>query len=111
MTNEDIKNSTTLIGPSCVGKSLLANELSKKLNMNYVCIDDLLVMIGYEQSGNLSQNKKVQQKFIRQCAEEIINDPSSAVYLRNPRYRKKQIELIKDFVKLYNYYANMFGGL
>ena len=48
MNKDDIKKSISLIGPSCVGKSLIAFELSQKTGMPIICIDDLLVMIEYE---------------------------------------------------------------
>lgn len=111
MTDEDLKNSITLIGPSCVGKSLLASEISKKLNMPYVCIDDLIVMIGYEQSGLLNRNKKTQKRFMNLLVQDVSTDPELSRYLRNPKYREKETQLIKEFVDLYNYYADMFGGL
>ncbi|MBQ9795916.1 MAG: hypothetical protein IJW36_03050 [Clostridia bacterium] len=111
MTDEDLKNSITLIGPSSVGKSLIASELSKKLNIPYVCIDDLLVMIDYEQRGLLSIDKKVQKRFVKLLIEDIKQDEELSVYMHNPTFRTKEIKLINDFIELYNYYAEMFGGL
>ena len=112
MTEEDLKKSITLIGPSCVGKSLLSNTLANKLNMNYVSIDDLLEMIEREKEGDLSPDPIKQKLFIKNALEDLCaRDPAVNNAMENPKYKRMQIKLIKNVVDVYNHYVNLFGSL
>lgn len=111
MKKEDIRQSISLIGPSSVGKSLISAELSNKTQMPVICIDDLLLMIDYEKNGKLNKSKDVQKLFAKKCIEELRGDPNFEVVLRNPTLRKREIKLLNDMLKLYNFYLKLFGSL
>ena len=71
MRKEHLNNSLFLIGPSCVGKSLLSLELGKRLNMPVVCIDELFMYVEDEIKGFLNHSIKGQNKFIQKCINDI----------------------------------------
>jgi tRNA A37 N6-isopentenylltransferase MiaA len=60
MNYNNMKKSISLIGPSCVGKSLLAEQLGKKYKMPVINMDDLLAYIQYEMNGLISEDEVVQ---------------------------------------------------
>ena len=79
MKKGDIANSIFLTGPTCVGKSLVSGELSKKLNMEVVSIDDLIMFVQYEQYGWLGSSVKKQNEFINTCIRDIQKDKKLTV--------------------------------
>lgn len=111
MKKENLEKSIMLMGPSCVGKSLIANRLSKKLNLPVLSLDDLFNFINMEQSGIISPSKPAQISYIHACLEEIEQDPKTRENLEKEEYRQTQIKLVYDFIDLYNYYNNLVGPL
>lgn len=111
MKKENLEKSIMLIGPSCVGKSLIAERLSKQLDMPVLSLDDLFAFIDMEQDRILSPNPKNQASYINACLEEIKNDPQMSETLENEEYRQTQIKLVYDFIDLYNYYRHLVGPL
>lgn len=111
MKIENLKNSITLIGPSSVGKSFLSTELSKKLNMPHICIDDLIVIIRSEKCGDIAPIESKKKQFINRCIEDIRNDHELSKLLKDKKYAQKEIQLVHDFIGLYNHYLKLFGSL
>lgn len=111
MTEQDVNNSITLIGPSSVGKSFLSDELSKKLKLNIVSVDDLLFMIEYERDGWFDPEKDEQDVFIRNCAKEIMNTPKLKQYMKDPILKEKIVDIVLNLVGIYKNYVKMFGSL
>lgn len=111
MNRKDIKNSIFLIGPACVGKSLLATELGKKLDIPVVCIDDLLIFVQYENLNILGVSKQQRASFISQCNRELKDDKNLKQNLNDSKYRKAQLNRASEIYDLYKYYVDLFGGL
>ena len=65
MKDSNLKKSIVLIGPSGVGKSLIATELSKRLGIQRVCIDDIYEYVAEEIDVQLSDSPKRQEKYKR----------------------------------------------
>ncbi|MBQ8909320.1 MAG: hypothetical protein IJY90_03445 [Clostridia bacterium] len=111
MKHQNLSRSITLIGPSSVGKSLLAMELAKKTGFKNLCIDDLITVVRVEKEGLIGPEFNQQQAFVDRCIKDIQSDSELSYLLKNKRYRSQELQLIDDFVGLYNYYLNMFGNL
>ncbi len=111
MKIENLKNSITLIGPSSVGKSFLSAELGKKLKMPHICIDDLIAIIRSEKCGNIGPTEQKKKQYINRCIEDIQNDHELSKLLKDKRYAQKEIQLVHDFIDLYDYYLKLFGSL
>jgi len=111
MKIENLKNSITLIGPSSVGKSFLSAELGKKLKMPHICIDDLITVIRSEKCGDIAPSKTKKKQFINRCIEDIRNDHELSKLLKDKRYAQKEIQLVHDFIALYDHFLNLFGSL
>ena len=111
MTKENLEKSIVLIGPSCVGKSLISSELSKKTNMKHICIDDLLVMIEYEKDGDINSNIEKQKEFAKRLLQHVMQDPKQRKNLIIPKFEQKTFKLIKGILDLYNSYVEVFGNL
>lgn len=111
MKMENLKNSITLIGPSSVGKSFLSAELGNKLKMPYICIDDLISMIRSEKCGDIAPTETKKKQFINRCIEDIRNEHELSKLMKDKRYAQKEIQLIHDFIALYDYFLNLFGSL
>ena len=111
MKTDCLQNSITLIGPSSVGKSFLSNELAKKLNMPHICIDDLIEIIRSEKCGNIAPIESKKKQFINRCIEDIRNDHELSKLLKDKRYAQQEIQLVHDFIALYNHYLKLFGSL
>ena len=111
MNKEDLRQSIFLIGPTCVGKSLLSKELGKRLNMPVVSLDDLVLFIEYEIKGILTTSKKSQKEFVKYCLNTIKKDKVLKHNLKNDELADKQIKIINEFVDDYNGYVEMFKSL
>jgi len=75
MTEENLRKSISLIGPSGVGKSLLASELSSRLGMPNICIDDLMQLVDLEMRGVINTNKFDQEQYKKDVIKDIARDP------------------------------------
>jgi len=106
MQQEDLKKSIMLMGPICVGKSLISKELGKRLNMPVLSIDYLLSFIDMEQRGILSPSPEDQEHYIKSCLQSIKEDKEA---LSDEKYRETEIKLVHDFIDLYNYYRHLVG--
>lgn len=104
MTQENLAKSITLIGPSCVGKSLFAKELSKRLNFPVINIDELLDFIELELDGHIDHIPQKQAEYIARCLKDISQDAQLKETLTDERYAETEKRLIHEFVDLYNYY-------
>ena len=110
MKKLNLKNSICLIGPSCVGKSLLSVELAKKLNYKHFSIDDLIVIVRSEMNGDIGPTQYHQNEFFKNCIKDIQNDKEFAYLLKDKKYAMKEWSLVNDFINLYNYYRNLLGN-
>ncbi len=108
MNNKNVSNSIVLIGPSGVGKSLIASRLSKKTNIPYVDIDDLLFFIEVDLRNELTPDKSQQESFIQKQIAELSKLERETPLTESELKREKI--LVQEFVDLYNYYHQMFGG-
>jgi len=111
MNKRDLESSIFLTGPSCVGKSFLSKELGKRLNMPVISLDDLVLYTEYDMSGDLSRSKKVQGKFIDECFKDIKKDNKLSRNLKDKKLEKKQIQLVLDYVDVYNNYLKLLKSL
>ncbi len=111
MTQENLKKSITLIGPSSVGKSLLAVELSSRLGYKVLCIDDIIAVVTSEMEHYIGPTPEEQQKYLNKTIEELKEDFETAPLMRNGKYYKIQIKLVQDYIDTYNRYRKMFGNL
>ena len=68
---KNIKNSIVLIGPSGVGKSLIADSLSQKTNLPILDIDDLINFIESDLMGGLLRDEEIQKDFIDFQIEDL----------------------------------------
>ena len=111
MNKENLQKSISLIGPMSVGKTLLSSELSKRLNMPRISIDELRTIIGYEMDNCISLDEKSQQAFIDNCFEEVEADENLKHTLKDPIYSKKLKEIFNEMVNTYKYYRELLGDL
>ena len=107
MEDKNLKESIILIGPTCVGKSLVAGELQKKLDLPILSIDDLIHFIDMEQRGILSPSQKAKEAYLKECIKEVESDKS----IPGKHLKAMEIKLLTDYVDLYSYYCNMVGPL
>lgn len=111
MTKENLEKCIVLIGPSCVGKSLISFELSQKTKMPKVCLDDLMVMVEYEKDGEIGPDISAQKEFSKKLLKKVLADVHLQRNFALPKFEKKTFELIKEIVDLYNQYLTLFGSL
>ena len=110
MNLETYKKFIVLIGPACVGKSLIADALSKKTGYKRICFDDLYHMASEEYSFNISP-KMNEEKFKKRTAKDLRR---TRVYKKNAldkEHLKEESRLIEDYIKTYKQYCEMFGSL
>lgn len=109
--NEEIlKQCPVLIGPSNVGKTLISETLSKKLNIPVISIDEVFVFVNNELKGYLSQDAFTQQQFILDRSYVCNHFKDLKVNKRDRELKRKQKAMIKDHVELYNEYNKLLGG-
>ena len=101
MTKNQLEKSISLIGPACVGKSLISEELSKRLGIPAINFDDLIVVMEYERKGLLGPSKELQDAYFNFCLEDIANDDLMYENV-TPKYLAKEMQLIRDFIDTYN---------
>lgn len=106
-----ISKPITLIGPSGVGKILVAKELSKKLNLDVICIDDLIQFISLEQNGKISKSKSKQKEYALSVISDLKSMPEYAKFLEKDDTLNKTIELITNVLNEYTKYNNLIGPL
>lgn len=111
MNKEDLSNSIFLIGPSCVGKSMLSQELGKRLNIPVVSIDDLREFVLWEVEGFIGPSKEKKQEFISTCYKDAKKDKTYKKNMQDEKSRQKQLQAIKNVANLYTRYVKMFDGL
>lgn len=105
------KKIITLIGPSGVGKSLIAKNLSKKENMPIICIDDIIQFIDLEQTGKISKKPETQKEYALKTFNEIKNDKEYSKNLETEEGINKTIELIGNIINDYNATLSTIGPL
>lgn len=108
MTKDQLEKSISLIGLACVGKSLISEELSKRLGIPAINFDDLIVVMEYEKKGLLGPSKELQEAYFNFCLEDIANDDLMYENV-TPKYLAKEMQLIRDFINTYNNYRNLIG--
>ena len=109
MNSKNLANSIVLLGPSSVGKSLLAENLSNRLNIKLLCLDDLFDVIRLEMQGYLDHTPRKQKEYIENCLNELMFDEQTADYFDEPIYVEQEKQLVARVVELYNYYHDMLG--
>lgn len=110
MKDSNLKKSIVLFGPSGVGKSLIATELSKRLGIQRVCIDDIYEYVAEEIDLQLSDSQKRQEEYKRALMQELeerrfFNDDINAEYIEAEEL------LVQRFIDEYNRYNELLGGL
>lgn len=109
MKQENLEKSITLLGPPCVGKTLIGDNLSQKLNMPVISIDDLILLIGEEMDGTIDTSAKQQRWFANNLKQQILLTPEFKETLINPKYEKVELKLIQSLIDMYNYYHSLLG--
>jgi len=104
----NIKNSIVLMGPCGVGKSLISETLAKRTGMPKLDIDDLMFMIELDLGGTLSPNKVHQERFIKEQLNELKTIKRDTP-LTEEELKQEEV-LVRNFVKLYDYYYELLGG-
>lgn len=110
MKLENYKKSIILIGPACVGKSLISNELSKKTGYRRICFDDLFHLASEEELNNIKPDMNV-EKFKRRTLSDLRR---ARVYRKNALdidHLKEEDRLLDEYIEMYNEYLDMFGEL
>lgn len=109
MKKENLQKSIVLLGPSCVGKSLLSGQLSEELGLPVVCVDDVFAMAEYEQDGLLSKEPRVQNNFKKRCFAEL-EATTMAWTLEERKHKNVVLKQIDNIVNMYNKYHEILGG-
>lgn len=105
---QNISNSILLMGPSGVGKSLIAGALSQKTNLPLLDIDDLINFIESDLMGGLIKDEEIQKDFINFQIEDLKKVEREIPL--TPEESKKEESLVYELVDLYNYYHDLLGG-
>lgn len=109
MKKENLQKSIVLMGPSCVGKSLLSGQLANELDFSVICVDDVFAMAQYDADGFLKSDKKVQKEFVKRCVAELKESTMSWT-LRDEKHSKVLAKQIGNIIDTYNFYHNLLGG-
>lgn len=111
MSNNAIQKSIVLIGPSSVGKSLISTELSKKLSMPRICIDNLYNFVVSEIENEVFPDEEGIEKY----KTAILNALEESRKKHGAENDIESIEienaLVEEFIDEYKQYIKMFGGL
>ena len=106
MNTENLKKSYMLIGPSGVGKSLIAKNLSQKTGLPIFSIDEILAFTQDKYSKNsLIFNRRKLLKCYKKLAYD--NGPS---YEKNSDLDLKQNEMFNELADMFFYYEKKLGG-
>lgn len=108
MKRENLQKSIVLLGPSCVGKSLLSGQLSQELDLPVICVDDVFAMAEYDFDGLLSEDEKVQRQFKKVCISEI-KESTMAWTLKEKRHSTVIEKQIENILNMYNRYYHILG--
>lgn len=111
MDKYNLEKSITLIGPSCVGKSLIAKQLSSKLNMPVIGVDDLFDFIELEMSGYIDATPHKQQAYIDFCMQDIEHNEELKALLKTPKDIEDQKRIVTNLVNTYKGYKDLIGDL
>lgn len=107
---EVLNNCPVFIGPSNVGKTLISETLSKKLEIPVVSIDEIFVLTGYEISGKIAPNKFSQRQFVSDRMAACNHFKELKVNKRDRELKRKQRTMIEEHVDVYNKYYELLGG-
>ena len=112
MTNSDLQNSMMIIGPACVGKSLISTALSKQTGIKKISVDDIKNVVQLEMSGRLSPDEDSQEEYIESTIYEIREELGISEFrAEDEEYARTEKMLVREIVDAYNYYRELFGGL
>lgn len=111
MKKNIIKKPITLLGPSGIGKSLIAKTLSNETNLPVVCVDDIIQFIDLEQSGRLSKKTSKQKEYALNTLREIKYDENLSKNLETKEGQQKTIELLNKILRDYNMTIQTIGPL
>ena len=112
MTKSDLKSSIILLGPACVGKSLISTALSKETGVKKISIDDIKNVVQLEMAGRLSPDIDQQEEYIESTIYEIREELGISEFrAEDEKYASTEQMLVKEIVDAYNYYRELFGGL
>ena len=109
MKKENLQKSIVLLGPSCVGKSLLSAQLGEDLGLPVVSVDDVFAMAEYDLDEHLSKDPASQKKFVKLCVKEL-KDTTMAWTLKDSKHSKVLAMQMKNIISMYNRYYNLLGG-
>ena len=109
MKKENLQKSIVLLGPSCVGKSLLSGQLAEELNLPVICVDDVFAMAEYDFDGLLSKDEKTQKQFAKTCYKEL-QESTMAWTLHDKRHSEVIEKQISNIITTYNRYHDILGG-
>ena len=111
MEQQNLEKSIILLGPSCVGKTLISEQLAKTLGYPVISVDDLILLVGEEMDGCIGPSRKQQKWFLDDLRRQMLISPEFKEMLINPKYVNTQEKLIQQLVDFYNFYRNILGDL
>jgi len=103
--------SIILIGPACVGKTLISEELSKQTGYPIVSVDDIVSFVDLEIKGYIANDKYSIEQYKQLVSNAYDDDFRFALGEGEKDLRNKRLCMIKSYVKDYKRYKKMFGGL
>ncbi len=110
MENSSTKKSIVLIGPSSVGKSLISTELSKKLSIPRVSIDNLFNFVVSEIENEIFPNEEGIKKY-KTAIMNDLKERNQKGAETNTNTLELEEKLVDEFLDEYREYVKMFGGL
>lgn len=110
MNLETYKKCIVLIGPACVGKSLIADALSEKTGYKRVCLDDIYQMASDEYEFKLDPNSS-NEKYKKKKIKELHKNRGYKNNLLDQDHIEEETRLVEDYLNEYKKYCEMFGKL
>ena len=110
MNINEYKKSIILIGPACVGKSLIADALSEKTGYKRVCLDDIYQMASDEYEFKLDPNSS-NEKYKKKKIKELHKNRGYKNNLLDQDHIEEETRLVEDYLNEYKKYCEMFGKL
>ena len=111
MNKENLSKSIVLIGPGCVGKSLLSSYLEEKTNYTRICIDNLFYLAKEEYLGKIKPGEKGEQKYKLKRIKGLRKDKAYKGNTVDQEHIDEESRLINIYIEEYKKYRSMFGDL
>lgn len=111
MKSSNLAKSIVLVGPACVGKTLVSTELAKRTGYKIISIDDIKSVTKLYLSNRLSRDEDSQEDYIESTLDEIHAELGiSEMKLEDENYARTERALVQEIVDSFNYYYDMFDS-